>query len=81
MRGTPKLMSPICVRWPTTSEVDADRIAMRQRAAEGQSDRKERIKQRCVIELLNVLHPLTNINTFTLNVYRDHTVDVSTARW
>jgi len=54
--------------------------------AEGQSDimasdMEVRMKQRCVIEFLHAKKIVTNdIHQCLLNVYRDQTVDVSTAR-
>ena len=60
---------------------------MRQMTAEGQSDRmacdmEVCMKQRCVIEFLHAekIAP-SDIHWHLLDVYGDHTVDISTVRW
>ena len=62
-------------------------VAMKQKAAEGQSDKMAPdmevcMKHRCVIELLRVekMVPLTHIHSRLLNTNGDQRVDVGTVR-
>jgi hypothetical protein len=52
-------------------------VAVQQMAAEGQSDKKVRLKQRCVIKFLHAEKIAPNdIHRCLLDVYGDQTVDV-----
>lgn len=54
MRAAPKVMPPVLLCWPTTSEAVDGGLAAEGQPDKMTSDLEARVKQRCVTEFLHV---------------------------